>query len=255
MDLKIKHFVVFITIGLAISCKQQVLNVSKIEGKEIRIDTTIPQNDSTNAYIKPFRDRVNQILDSTLAYAPKKITKVDGIYNTTAGNLLADIIFSAAAPIFKSRTNNNLDFVFFNHGGIRSIISQGKVSARTAFEVMPFENTMVVAELSGKSIKKMLAYLLDSGMAHPISGIQIVLNTDNTLASVKIQGKPFDENRNYFVATSDYLAAGGDSMVFFKDALNVTRIDYLIRNAMIDHFKKVDTVAAKVDKRFYKLAP
>ena len=255
MDLKIKHFVIFITIGLTFSCKQQIQNVASMEGNEIRLDTSIPQKDSINAYIKPYRDRVNHILDSTLAYAPKKITKVDGPYNTTAGNLLADIVFSEGAPIFKSRTGKNLDFVFLNHGGIRSIISQGKVSARTAFEVMPFENTIVVIELSGKSVKKLLAYLLESGMAHPISGMQIVLNTDNTLASVKIQDKPFDENRTYFVATSDYLAAGGDSMIFFKEALSVTTIDYLIRNAMIDYFKKVDTVAPKVDNRFYRLTP
>lgn len=255
MDLKIKHFVILITIGLTLSCKQHVQNVSKIEGKEILLDTLISQKDSVKTYIKPYHDRINQILDSVLAYAPEKITKTDGQYNTTAGNMLADIVFTEAAPIFKSRSGNSLDFVLLNHGGIRSIISKGNISARTAFEVMPFENTIVVVELSGTSIKKMLAYLLDSGLAHPISGVQVILNNDNTLASVKIQGKPFDENRNYFVATSDYLAAGGDSMIFFKDAISATTIDYLIRNAMIDYFKKVDTVAPKVDERFYRLAP
>jgi len=57
--------------------------------------------------------------------------------------------------------------------------------------------------------------------------------------------------RTYNVATSDYLVSGGDNMGFFKNNTSVTNTDYLIRNAMIDYFKKVDTLAPKVDNRFY----
>jgi len=64
---------------------------------------------------------------------------------------------------------------------------------------------------------------------------------------------PFDENRTYYVATSNYLADGGNNMGFFKDGLNQVDLNYLIRNAMIDYFKKVDTLTAKVDDRFIKI--
>ena len=55
------------------------------------------------------------------------------------------------------------------------------------------------------------------------------------------------------MATSDYLVSGGDNMVFFKDGQSITNLNYLIRNAMIDNFKKVDTISANVDNRFVKL--
>ena len=166
---------------------------------------------------------------------------------------MADIVLLEANPVFKSRTGKNIDFALLNHGGIRSIISKGSVSARTAYEVMPFENSIVVVELSGKSVLEMVHFLIGSKRPHPFAGMQIVLNSKDKLASLKIQGEIFDLNKNYFVATSNYLVTGGDNMQFFTKKISVTETDYLIRNAMIDYFKKVDTLKAIVDDRFYKL--
>lgn len=252
MHLKIEHFVIFLTILFFCSCRDTPV-LTKIEGKQIEIAPSIQASDSLEKFIAPFRERIDAVLDSTLAYSPFILSKTDGTYNTSEGNLLADIVFSEADPIFKSRTHTDIDFVLLNHGGIRSIISKGNISARSAYEVMPFENSIVVAELSGKSVNDLVAYLIDSGRPHPISGLQVVLGKENEIRSIRIQNRPFDENRSYNVATSDYLLHGGDDMVFFKDALHVTYIDYKIRNAMIDYFKKVDTVTAVVDDRFYRL--
>ena len=251
--LKIKHFVIFITFLYYISCQNNTELLTKIEGKQIVIDSADAIVDSIASFILPYHTHVEEVLDSALAYASWDITKTDGPYNTTAGNLMADIILEQAAPLFKSRTGKNLDFVLLNHGGIRSSITKGKVSARTAFEVMPFENNIVVVELRGKSVKDMLNYLIRSKRAHPVAGIQLVLNKDDSIKSLKIRGEPFEEEKNYYVATSDYLVSGGDDMVFFKDALEVTDIDYKIRSAMIDYFTKVDTLSPKVDLRYYKV--
>jgi 2',3'-cyclic-nucleotide 2'-phosphodiesterase (5'-nucleotidase family) len=253
MSLNFKHFVVFITILGLSSCKQESQTLSKIAGKQISIDSTFIADDSIASYITPYRNRVNTILDSTLAFAPHLITKEDKALNTTAGNLMADIILSESTPIFNSRTQKEIDFVVLNHGGIRSIISQGPVTARTAYQVMPFENTIAVVALSGKSVRDLISYLITSDRPHPISGLQIVLDKNDELVSVNVQGKPFDENRTYFVATSSYLVQGGDNMVFFKDGLEVVDLNYLIRNAMIDYFKKIDTLRAEIDDRFIKL--
>lgn len=251
--LKIKHFVIFITIIFLTSCNETPKVISRIEGKKIAIDSTSQEITAVKDFINPYHDRVNVILDSTLAYAPYKISKTDGVYNTTAGNLMADIILVEAKPIFKNRTGKDIDFVLMNHGGIRSIISKGNVSARTAYEVMPFENNIAVVELDGESVLEMVNYLITSKRAHPLGGIQVILNKDNSVNSIKIQGEPFNIDKHYYIATSDYLVSGGDDMVFFKNALSVTDIDYKIRNAMIDYFSKVDTLSPKVDKRYYKL--
>lgn len=251
MRLKIKHFVVFVTIIGLTSCNQDYKTLKKIEGKQISIDSTHIQKAPIEEFVSPYRRRINEVLDSTLAYASKDITKTDGEFNTSAGNLMADIVLSEANPIFKSRTGLEIDFVLLNHGGIRSIISAGNVSARNAFEVMPFENNIVVAEIMGSDVQEMVSFLLKSGRAHPIAGIQIALDKNKKLRYTKINGQFLNPERTYNVATSDYLVSGGDNMGFFKNNTSVTNTDYLIRNAMIDYFKKVDTLAPKVDNRFY----
>ncbi|WP_237701142.1 5'-nucleotidase C-terminal domain-containing protein [Maribacter sp. HTCC2170] len=223
----------------------------KIEGRQIQIDSSLSKKELIEEFVAPYRNRINEVLDSTLAYAPKAITKTDGELNTTAGNLMADIVFNQSNPVFKARTGKSIDFVLLNHGGIRAIISEGKVSARNAFEVMPFENNIVVAELKGSDVNDMISYLIKSGRAHPISGMQLILDKTKTVKSIRIQEKPLDVDKTYYVATSDYLVSGGDNMGFFKNNTSITDTDYLIRNAMIDYFKKVDTLAPKVDDRFY----
>lgn len=254
MNLKIQHFVIFITFLIFFSCTNRPQQLTKISGVQLPItDSIVEANDSIELFVAPYRKRVNEVLDSALAYAPKAITKADGKYNTSAGNLMADIVLSEASPVFKSSTGKDIDFVILNHGGIRSIISKGKVSARTAYEVMPFDNSIVVVAIKGKSVRDLISFLIKAERPHPIAGIQIILNKDGTLGNVNIKGKPFDENKTYQVATSSYLAEGGDNMGFFKDGLQVEDLNYFIRNAMIDYFKKVDTLNANVDDRFIKI--
>lgn len=253
MLLKLKHFVIFLTISTVTSCTGDQKKLSKIVGQQVAVDSIATSVDSIENFIAPFRERVNDVMDANLAYAPKTMSKHDGERNTTAGNLMADVILQQAGPIFKRRTGNTIDFVVFNHGGIRSIVSKGVVTTRTAYQVMPFENRIAVVEMSGPAVRELVSFLINASRPHPISGLQIILNKDNSLQSVNVNGEPFDENRNYFVATSDYLVQGGDNMGFFKNKTDVHFMDYMVRNALIDYFTKVDTLTSQVDDRFIKL--
>ena len=253
MHLYIKHFVVFITILSIISCRESEVKLTEIHGSQIAIEESLKDSDSIEQFIAPYRSHVNSELDAPLSYAPALISKNDGRYNSSAGNLMADIIIEQGNPVFKNRTKKDIDFAVMNHGGIRSVISAGNVSARTAYEVMPFENEIAVVGMQGKSVRDLVSFLIRSSRPHPISGMEIVLNPDGSLRSVNINGAPFDENRIYYVATSDYLVKGGDDMSFFEEGLEVTTLDYQIRKAMIDYFAKTDTIKAVVDDRFIRL--
>lgn len=252
MGLKIKHFVVFITF-LSVGCQRHPQQLTKVEASRITVSDSIIGNDSITFFIAPYKKRIDAVLDSTLAYVPKDLVKNDGERNTSAGNFLADAILEQANPIFTSRTGKQIDFVVLNHGGIRSIISKGNVNARTAYQFMPFENTIVVVEMSGTSVKDLFTFLANSGRAHPVANTKLVVEGSNTFTKMEINGKPFDENQTYFVATNDYLVQGGDDMGFFKNRSGITNLDYLVRNAIIDYFKKMDTITANVDDRFIQI--
>jgi 2',3'-cyclic-nucleotide 2'-phosphodiesterase (5'-nucleotidase family) len=140
-----------------------------------------------------------------------------------------------------------------NYGGIRAAISAGPVSERTAYEVMPFENGLVVAALKGNTVIKMAAFLTEAKVPHPISGMEIRLDSEGSLASLRIRGQPLDPERTYYVATSDYLIGGGNGMTFFQEREALYKTGYSIRNAMVDYFREVDTLRSRVDDRFTQI--
>ncbi len=235
------------------ACTQQQDAVSKVTGELVNVNDSLATDQTIEAYITPFRENLNKQMDSVLAYAPKTMHKKDGELETTIGNLMADIVVSEANPIYKQRTGKEIDLCLLNHGGIRAAIGEGNVITRTAFEVMPFENSIVVAELSAEKVHELIGYLARNQRAHPISGLTLAIDQDGNVKRALINGKPIDDGRTYSVVTSDYLQNGGDRMVFLKDPKELHVLDYKIRNAMLDYFKKVDTLPAKLDQRFVRV--
>ncbi|MHA6280163.1 5'-nucleotidase C-terminal domain-containing protein [Salinimicrobium sp. CAU 1759] len=248
-----KHYVVILCILLS-SCKfSRDYSPTLIKGEQLEIGPAITADDSLEAFIEPYKHHIDKEMEQVLSYVPYDLTLRNGELNTPIGNLMADAMMELSNPVFKERTGNDIDMVLLNFGGIRSSISKGNITTRTAFEVMPFENEVVVAKLSAEQVREMIRYLVDSGSAHPVAGIELQLEKDNSIAKVLIQGEPLQDDRSYFVATNDYLLQGGDNMVFFGKAEEVIYLDYKIRNLLIDYFKSKDTIAPLRDDRFIRL--
>lgn len=238
---------------LLFSCKEGKLQVSKIEGKQLPISTSIATNPKIDAFIEPYKTSIEKEMSNILAYAPNDLSKTNGKYNSAIGNMMADAVMELANPIFKKRLGQNIDGVLLNYGGIRASIPKGNITTRTAYNIMPFENQVVIVDLPAAAIDSMFAYLAKEQLAHPISGMKLVLNPDNSIKTALIQGKSIEKDKTYFIATNDYLKNGGDRMYFFADGKNDFYIDYKLRNLFIDYFKKKDTIAPKIDERFIKI--
>ncbi|WP_124979950.1 5'-nucleotidase C-terminal domain-containing protein [Nonlabens xiamenensis] len=249
---KFQIFRIVILALLVVGCGKDVQQLSKVEAKQIAIDSTTGKVDELANFIEPYKKSLDQQMNEALAYNPVSMHKNDTPYNTAIGNLMTRIVYEQAAPIYQKRIKSNIDLVLLNHGGIRAPISEGPVTMRTAYEVMPFENQIVVAQLKGTAIMEMVDYLTKSSKPHPFQGLKIMLDKNDQLQEVLLNGKPINAGETYHVATSDYLYNGGDNMVFFSES-PITRLDYKIRNAMIDYFRKTDTIKASADDRFIKL--
>lgn len=245
---------IILVLGLLIlsSCKEQFHN-TKIEGKQIKVSDSLAIDQEIESFIEPYRTHVNTTLDSVLAYAVDTYSKRDGEYNTAIGNMMADAVYEQANKVFNTRTGDTIDFVLLNHGGIRSIISKGDVTLRTAYEVMPFENSVVVVNMPGEKVQELLIYLSKAKRAHPISQLNVVLNKEGGLESAMLKGEPIDLSKSYHVATNDYLYNGGDRMTFFQPNKGLEVLDYKIRNVLIDHFTQIDTLNPVIDSRFIQI--
>ncbi|MFV5696291.1 5'-nucleotidase C-terminal domain-containing protein [Flavobacterium sp. LB3P122] len=255
----LKLFVIFLTFILITSCSKQNYYIKKIEGKKIPItenENQVPdpsldgeQIKQIENFIKPYREHINKDLDSVLAYCPVTLDKSTGKWQTPIGNLLADVTLMRGNLVFNAREEKNIDICLLNHGGIRSILPKGNITTRTAFEIMPFENTMVVIALKGLQILELVDYFIAEKKPHPLSGITFTIDKNNTAKNILVQGKIIEKDKIYYVGTNDYLSNGGDNMDFFKKGVQKYVLDYKLRNILIDYFKEVDTIPVVNDIR------
>ena len=68
-----------------------------------------------------------------------------------------------------------------------------------------------------------------------------------------MNGKKLEDDKIYYVVTIDYVAEGNDGMPQFKNAISVTYVDVIERDAMIAYIKQLTAagkhIRAKIDGR------
>ena len=243
---------IIMIISLILSCNNSRILVNT-DGKNISINREIEPVKQVEDIINPYKLNLDKTMNKVLSFSVDNYSKNDGDYNTAIGNLMADAVLELTNPVFKNKTEKNIDMVLLNHGGIRSILPKGKVTTKTAYKLMPFENSVVVTALKGSVVFEMINYLKISNKAHPISGLELVINADNSYKKIQIGGKAVDSEKLYYIATSDYLYKGGDQMEFFKKSDTLYKLNYKIRNVLLDYFSTHDTLNPEADQRFIKL--
>lgn len=235
-----------------IGCKEEPQNLIKIKAELIPISETIASEKSVDEFIQPYKEKVESEMNTVISFTPKDLSREDGELESSLGNLMADLCYERANPVFKSRTGKDIDFALFNFGGIRAGITNGPIKTQNAFNLMPFENSLVVVEITSEKLTELIQYLINQNKAHPLSKqVELVISGASNY-NFSLNKKPLDNSKTYFVLTHDYLQNGGDNMVFFKDPVELHKLDYKVRNAIIDYFKATDTIKTELDGRFRK---
>ncbi len=239
---------VFCFLIACISCKQKKQHLTRITAKNIVLDSTFAENNEIENAVAPYKAKLVNEMQQVLSYTPKDLVKNDGEMQSSLGNVMADLTLELSNPIYKKQTGGTIDFALLNHGGIRTSISKGNITKEDAFKLMPFENEIVVVELTADKMQALISYFLNSKRAHPLSK-NIAMTIKENGYDLKINGEQFDQNKTYTVVTTDYLQNGGSRMNFFKNPKKLTKLNYKLRSAIIDYFAKVDTIRTTIDNR------
>ena len=243
-----KIWILFFFSFLIIACKNNSYEVSKINAKQLKIVNEVKQDSSIIQLFTPYKKKMTKEITKSLSFSTKILERTDGNLQSTLGNLVADLSYEKANELFKNKTGKTVDFSMSNYGGIRAAIMKGDVTVSNAFELMPFDNTLVVVELNYDKIKALFNYFVAKKRAHPLSK-NIQLTIENDSYNLLINGKPIKKDRTYFVATSNYLQKGGDGMIFFSEPESLFDSNFLIRDAIVDYFESKDTLRANLDDR------
>ena len=118
------------------------------------------------------------------------------------------------------------DAALTNGGGIRASIDAGNVTIGEVITVLPFNNTIVVIEVTGAELMAAIENGIKdlpnpSGAYAQLGGVEAIWNRFNEpgerLFKVKVGGKLIDPEATYRLATNDFIAAGGDQYTMFAD--------------------------------------
>lgn len=195
-----------------------------------QINDTIPEDKKLQALIAPYTEKLNATMLSVLAPLSGELKL--GKPESTLGNWITDIIHR-----YITETKGiQCDFTLCNYGGVRSnFIKQDSLRVGMIFELLPFDNELLVLDLKGSDIEALVRYMAKAGFWPVSNGIQI-LQTDNKIEWIKIKGQPLVPTQIYKVQMPDYVANGGDGTPFLADAPREKTGMYM-REAVIEQLR------------------
>ena len=206
------------------------------------VGKTQAEDPAIAALIAPYHDKVTAQMTEVLGTAPQPLTKGPG--ENLLSNFVADLQRTRASQELKTP----IALGVMTNGGLRAGFAAGPVTLGSVFELMPFENELVVLDASGSVVQQLFDYAAHIKMA--ISGATYTVTFDGMPKDIRIGGQPFDvnDNRTYPIALSDYLATGGDNLTFFK-ALTPRHTNVLLRTAIADHIRALTKAGQPVTAR------
>jgi len=174
--------------------------------KRIPIDDAAVAPDAAMAReVKVWEDKVSAEVDRPLAVATRAFDKDE----------VKRIIERAV------REETHSDFAWMNLGGIRDTLPQGQLLDRNIWNIMPFDDEVVIGTFKGRDLPK-----------------------------VVVAGKQIDPERDYTLAVSDYIAANQQAAGNLQTSgLVFPRSAGLLRDILLDWFrqKKIIDNAAALD--------
>lgn len=237
---------------LASSCASHY-EMQDVSRSRILVDSRYDRpNGETERFIAPYRAKVDSVMTPVVGTTAKALECRQP--ESPLSNLLADILLEAGKDF-----NEKPDFAVYNMGGIRAAFAKGNITYGDVLDVAPFENKICFCSLTGEKVIELFRQMASWGGQAVSHGVEAVINKDNKLVSVKLNGEEIAPNREYRIATLDYLAEGNDRLVAFKSKTKVNSpsgTENNVRELIVKYFKAAASkgipVDADVEGRFVK---
>ena len=215
-----------------------------VEFKNYRIVSQLKQDSNIIQWLSPYADSMHRSMNKVIGFS------VSTLINKQPESSLGDFMADCMKAMAEKKFNQKIDAAFINFGGIRSYISKGDITIGKVYELMPFDNLIVLQKVKGTVLKNFLDKTAASG-GWPLSGITMRIN-NRKATDVFINEKSLKEDADYIIANTDYVANGGDDCAMLKN-IPKQNIGYLLRDALIEYIlmltQQSKPIEAKMDNR------
>ena len=165
------------------------------------------------------------------------------------GNLMADILREASGA----------DIAVINSGSLRADFNPGEVTVEEVLNVYPFIDEFHVVEIDGEGVRELLeyGYALHYGFAQ-MAGVEAVYDSrrpaGERLIEARVNGRALDSTKLYTVASSAFLANGGDGYAMLAAGRPVRQSEDRMSQSFLDYFRARGDVRAPAVGRQRDLA-
>ncbi len=205
-----------------------------------RINNDTKKDTALTMMLTSYKDSINKKMNNVLGFSTDGLTKKQP--ESGLGNFMTDAMRIMGEKMF----NKHIDAAFINYGGIRSYLPKGDITVGKIFELMPFDNLIVLQDVKGDSLQSFLNHIAERN-GWPISGITFNIK-DKKAINILVNGKPFDVNATYIIANSDYIANGGDNVTMLKVFAQQNK-GYLLRDALIAYTQLLTDQGQSIDSK------
>ncbi len=228
------------------ACKP-LYQVSEVKPSHYELKTA--KNDSiTNLSVLPYKKQLDSEMKQVIAYSDSSLTR-DG-FESSLGNFVL-MATEEYININKPELSGNC-ILFINRGGLRNNLPKGEIKVYNIFELMPFDNELVMLTVSGKKINEGLQTIVEK--RHSFFGLSLIINNNNEILQAKIGNKIIEDNKIYKIITSDFIANGGDKFDFLLNPISYKLSNIKIRDAIIEYCKMLSEQNKQIipytDERF-----
>jgi len=201
------------------------------------IGEEIPEDPKLLELLGPYVAKAESVLSKDIGQAEATFF-YDGVREeeNPLGNLVADSMLWYTKYL-------GADFALQNGGGIRTDLPEGRLTERMIYEALPFDSTVVVLTLDGKSVQSLFEYMAtissgQGGFPQVSEGVSMIIDmSKKKCTQVMINDKPIDTSRTYRIATNSYLAAGGDGYRIFLKAIDAYDSSMFQRDVLIKYIE------------------
>lgn len=225
------------------ACQKQPVQVVSAATEAIPVDASLDGIQDLNylAQLAPTKADLEQQLNVQIGYAPERLWVGDP--ECPMLNWATDALWEAAKKVYPGK----VDIAIVNMGGMRCEWPAGAITKEKVFELMPFDNELVVLTLKGEDVIALCESFARYG-GQGVAGMRVTV-IDGHLADVQVGGKAVNPKALYTVATSDYLSGGTDHMDALTRYVDYWRSELKIRDLYLEAVQTQDTIRAAVDGR------
>ena len=230
-------FLLSILIGLIAACQPSYTYVYKTDQSATGVPLTLHPDETADALIAPYKLVLDSQMSAVIGEASMDLPRDLDTTESRLGNFCADLMLEQISKKTK------VDLAAVTLGGLRVPIGKGPISVGLVFELMPFENELVIVEVKGVAVKEIFERILGKKNISLANAVPTFRR--GQFVSAKIGGEDFDENKTYRVVVSDYLASGGDYMGYLV-GYPIENTGIKLRDAIIDHIKEQTAQKKKI---------